>query len=251
MIPHNSPCECGTVDSERVWVSCLWCTEPHHGGRPRGQARWCRCQCHWLMTLPEAIGRDATGICWGCMAEFCSGAYSDVYRLDRIYWLLDKTTTVMRRHIDRATEFGATVEVHRPTHTWGDEDPGIGSSSVSTTMSTRENQDIQVHITEWWRRVHAIRALDRARHPQATLEAGAADHRWIEWSVRPPDTDAQGIIRRGFRSHPIAWDWDNPDRYFELNRGEDLIPSPASQTPDSSADGDFLADEAIQPEEAD
>ena len=136
MLPHNSTCECGTIDSERVWVSCLWCTEPHHGGRPRGQTRWCRCQCHWLTTLPEAVGRDATGICWGCMAEFCSGAYSDVYRLDRIYWLLDKTNTVMRRHVDRATEYGTTVEVHRPTHTWGDEDPGRPNKASEKGLGT-------------------------------------------------------------------------------------------------------------------
>ena len=251
MIPHNSPCECGIVDSERVWVSCLWCAEPHHGGRPRGVTRWCRCQCHWLMALPEAIGRDATGICWGCMAEFCSGPYDDIYRLEKIYWLFDKVTAVMRRHIDRATEQGTTMELHRPTHTWGNEDPGLGSSSTSAMMSSGANQHIQVHITEWWRRVHAIRALGRARHPTAQPEAGAADHRWVEWRVHPPDTNAQGVIRRGFRSPSTTWDWDNPDRYLELNRGEDLIPSPSSQTPDSSVEDDFLVNEAATIEEAD
>ena len=52
------------------------------------------------------------------------------------------------------------------------------------------------------------------------------------------------VIRRGFRSQSNAWGWDNPNRYIDLNRDEDLIPSPASQTPDSMTEEEDLAREA-------
>ena len=77
------------------------------------------------------------------------------------------------------------------------------------------------------------------------------DRRWIEWSVHPPNTHAMAVIRRGFRSRSDAWDWDNPNRYIDLNREEDLIPSPASQTPDSMSEEEELAREAIIREDMD
>ena len=244
MLTYNNPCECDTSGSDRVWVSCLWCEEPHHGGRPRGQTQWCRCQCHWLLATPGVPGGEVRGICWGCMAEFCSGSYTDVYRLEKIHWLLDKATTNCRQHIDRVVGSGSTVEIHRPTYTWGDEDTGVGSSNTVSTMVTNEAEQVQVRITEWWRRVHAIRALNGMRRTPDPLDVEMVDRRWIEWSVHPPNTHAMAVIRRGFRSQSNAWGWDNPNRYIDLNRDEDLIPSPASQTPDSMTEEEDLAREA-------
>ena len=244
MLTYNNPCECDTSGSDRVWVSCLWCEEPHHGGRPRGQTQWCRCQCHWLLATPGVPGGEVRGICWGCMAEFCSGSYTDVYRLEKIHWLLDKATTNCRQHIDRVVGSGSTVEIHRLTRTWGDEDTGVGSSNTVSTMVTNEAEQVQVRITEWWRRVHAIRALNGMRRTPDPLDVEMVDRRWIEWSVHPPNTHAMAVIRRGFRSQSNAWGWDNPNRYIDLNRDEDLIPSPASQTPDSMTEEEDLAREA-------
>ena len=163
MVTHNNPCECDTSSDERVWVSCLWCEEPHHGGRPRGQTQWCRCQCHWLMATPEVPGREVRGICWGCMAEFCSGSYTDLYRLEKIGRLLDKATTNCRRHIGRVVGSGSTAEGHRPTYTGGDEDPRVGRYDTTSTRVTSAAEQVQARITEWWRRVHAIRALNGVR----------------------------------------------------------------------------------------
>ena len=229
----------------------MWCTTPHHGGRPRGQAQWCRCQCHWLITsgATEDPNNGTLGICWGCMAEFNSGPYSDVYRLEKIYRLLDRTTTLRRRHADRVVYGSATVEIRRPSHTWGDDDPGAGSSSATATMRTRADQQVQVRITEWWRRVHAIRALNDSQQAMDRSPSGAADHRWLEWSIHPPNDEAMLIVRRGFRSRPYAWDWDNPNEYIDLHRGLDLIPSPVSGTPNSQTDDDDLANEASVLEE--
>ncbi len=250
---YNNPCVCDEVGNRRVWVTCMWCTTPHHGGRPRRQAQWCRCQCHWLITsgATEDPDNGTLGICWGCMAEFNSGPYSDVYRLEKIYRLLDRTTTLRRRHIERVVYRGTTVEQRRPDRTWANEDPGIGNSSTTAAMQIGRDHQIQVHITEWWRRVHAIRALN---DPQRVLDRspeGAADHRWLEWSVHPPNNDAMLIIRRGFRARRHIWDWDNPNEYIDLNRELSLIPSPVSGTPDSQTDDDDLANEASVLQEVD
>ena len=59
------------------------------------------------------------------------------------------------------------------------------------------------------------------------------------------------IVRRGFRSRPYAWDWDNPNEYIDPHRGLNLIPSPVSGTPDSQTDDDDLANEASVLEEVD
>ena len=29
---YNNPCVCDEVGNRRVWVTCMWCTTPHHGG---------------------------------------------------------------------------------------------------------------------------------------------------------------------------------------------------------------------------
>ena len=243
---YNNPCVCDEVGNRRVWVTCMWCTTPHHGGRPSRQAQWCRCQCHWLITSGAAEDPDNStlGICWGCMAEFNSGPYSDVYRLEKIYRLLDRTTVLRRRHIERVVYRGTTVEQRRPSRTWANEDPGIGNSSTTAAMQIGRDHQVQVLITEWWRRVHAIRALN---DPQRVLDRGpegAADHRWLEWSVHPPNNDAMLIIRRGFRARRHIWDWDNPNEYIDLNRELSLIPSPVSGTPNSPTDDDDLVNEA-------
>ena len=243
---YNNPCVCDDVGNRWVGVTCMWCTTPHHGGRPRRQAQWCRCQCHWLITsgATEDPNNGTLGICWGCMAEFTSGPYSDVYRLEKIYRLLDRTTTLRRRHIERVVYRSTTVEQRRPDRTWANEDPGIGNSSTTAAMQIGSDHQIQVHITEWWRRVHAIRALN---DPQRVLDrspGGAADHRWLEWSVHPPNNDAMLIVRRGFRAQRHTWDWDNPNEYIDPNRELSLIPSPVSGTPDSQTDDDDLANEA-------
>ena len=243
---YNNPCVCDDVGNRRVWVTCMWCTTPHHSGRPRRQAQWCRCQCHWLITsgATEDPNNGTLGICWGCMAEFISGPYSDVYRLEKIYRLLDRTTTLRRRHIERVVYRSTTVEQRRPDRSWANEDPGIGNSSTTAAMQIGSDHQIQVHITEWWRRVHAIRALN---DPQRVLDRspeGAADHRWLEWSVHPPNNDAMLIVRRGFRAQRHTWDWDNPNEYIDLNRELSLIPSPVSGTPDSQTEDDDLANEA-------
>ena len=137
MVSHNNICECNTMGRERMLVSCLWCYAPHQGGNPRGQTEWCRCQCHWLMILPNGPCRNTLGICWGCMAGFCSGAYDDAYKLDRLRRLLDRITVTMRRQIELASRRGTTEEVRRPAHGWGGEGPSIGSSSTSAITNGR------------------------------------------------------------------------------------------------------------------